>query len=169
VADNPVLTCRLSGLENRSPVRIVVDGRRRLPLTAKLVATANRHPTWLVTLEGGHDARLKAFRDAGVSIVEVAPDSTGQPDLKIAASQLAKRGLTRVLVEGGGHLTAALLRDRLIDRIYWFRTATVMGGDGLPVAAPFGVDRLAAMALFSREGVVALGPDTLETYSRRDG
>lgn len=168
-ADNPMLTCRLPGLENRSPVRIVVDGRRRLPLTAKLVTTANRHPTWMVTLQGNRDARFEAFRSAGVKMVEAPPDQNGQPDLKVVMTQLAERGLTRVLVEGGSHLSAALLRDDLIDRIYWFRAAGIIGGDGLPVAAPFGVGHLDAMVKFARDDVVMLGPDHLEIYSRRVG
>lgn len=166
VADNPTLTCRLPGLQNRSPVRVVVDGRRRLPLTANLVATARRHPTWLVTLEGEHDARFVAFKDAGVEMIEVAPDATGQPDLKVAMAKLAQRGLTRVLVEGGGHLVAALLRDRLIDRLYWFRAPGILGGDGLAVSAPLGFDRLADMPRFERGEMIVLGPDTLEVYHR---
>lgn len=164
--DNPALTCRLPGLQNRSPVRVVMDGRRRLPLTTNLVATARRHPTWLVTLEGEHDARFKAFQEAGVEMVEVVADRTGQPDFRIAMHKLAERGLTRVLVEGGGHLIAALLRDRLVDHIYWFRSPGIMGGDGIAAAAPFGVDRLAHMPYFERVETVPLGPDSLETYSR---
>jgi diaminohydroxyphosphoribosylaminopyrimidine deaminase/5-amino-6-(5-phosphoribosylamino)uracil reductase len=168
-ADNPMLTCRLPGLADRSPVRIVVDGRRRLPLTSKLVATASKQPTWLVTLDGDRDARLQAFRGAGVEIVAVTSDATGQPDLVVAMKRLAERGLTRILVEGGGRLTAALLRDRLIDRIYWFRAAGILGGDGLPMAVPFGVDRLATMARFERDEVIAVGPDLLEIYTCRKG
>lgn len=168
-SDNPMLTCRLPGLENRSPVRIVVDGRRRLPLTSKLVTTASRHPTWLVTLQGNHDARFETFRSAGVEMVEVPPDRYGQPDLKTIVTRLAERGLTRVLVEGGSHLSAALLRDDLIDRIYWFRASGIIGGDGLPVAAPFGVGHLSDMVRFARDDVLALGPDQLEIYSRRVG
>jgi diaminohydroxyphosphoribosylaminopyrimidine deaminase/5-amino-6-(5-phosphoribosylamino)uracil reductase len=165
--DNPSLTCRLPGLEQRSPVRIVVDGRRRLPLTANLVATARKQPTWLVTLPGDRDARWNAFVDAGVEMIEVHADATGQPELRATMSALAERGLTRLLVEGGGYLSAALLRDRLVDRIYWFRAPGVIGGDGVPVARPFGVDHLDQMACFARDSVTMLGPDTLETYVAR--
>lgn len=168
-ADNPMLTCRLPGLENRSPVRIVVDGRRRLPLTAKLVMTAKRYPTWLVTLQGNRNARFEAFRSAGVEMIEAPPDQNGQPDLKIVMTRLAEQGLTRVLVEGGSHLSAALFRDDLVDRIYWFRAAGVIGGDGLPVAASFGVGHLNEMVRFTCAEVMALGPDQLEIYSRRTG
>jgi diaminohydroxyphosphoribosylaminopyrimidine deaminase/5-amino-6-(5-phosphoribosylamino)uracil reductase len=166
-SDNPSLNCRLPGLERRSPVRIVVDGRRRLPLTANLVSTARKQPTWMVTLPGDRDARYRAFVDAGVEMIEVAPDQSGQPDLRTTMSVLAERGLTRVLVEGGGHLTAALLRDRLVDRIYWFRAPGIIGGDGMPVAMPFGVDRLDDTVRFERVSVIALGVDALETYVAR--
>jgi diaminohydroxyphosphoribosylaminopyrimidine deaminase/5-amino-6-(5-phosphoribosylamino)uracil reductase len=74
-----------------------------------------------------------------------------------------------VLVEGGSHLSAALLRDDLIDRIYWFRAPGIIGGDGLPVAAPFGIGHLDAMVKFTRDDVVMLGHDDLEIYSRRVG
>lgn len=168
-ADNPMLTCRLPGLQNRSPVRIVVDGRRRMPLTANLVATARRQPTWLVSLEGNHDARYEAFLGAGVEIIEAPANKAGQPDLAIVMARLAERGLTRLLVEGGGRLSAALLRENLIDRIYWFRAAGIVGGDGLPVVSPFGVEQLDKMVRFVRDEVLALGPDQLEIYSRHNG
>jgi diaminohydroxyphosphoribosylaminopyrimidine deaminase / 5-amino-6-(5-phosphoribosylamino)uracil reductase len=168
-ADNPMLTCRLPGLQNRSPVRIVVDGRRRLPLTASLVATARRQPTWLVSVAGTHDARYEAFLSAGVKIIEAPLDKNGQPELTVVMTRLAECGLTRVLIEGGSRLSAALLRDDLIDRIYWFRAAGIVGGDGLPVAAPFGVERLDSMVRFARDELLALGPDVLEIYSRRNG
>ena len=72
LADDPELTCRLPGLTNRSPVRIVVDGRLRVPLTATLVATAKTTPTWFVTLKGDAPERHRAFRDCGVELIEVA-------------------------------------------------------------------------------------------------
>jgi diaminohydroxyphosphoribosylaminopyrimidine deaminase/5-amino-6-(5-phosphoribosylamino)uracil reductase len=169
VADNPMLTCRLPGLSNRSPVRIVVDGRRRLALTSNLVISARRQPTWLVALAGSHDARYEAFLSAGVEIIEAPPDRSGQPDLAVVVKKLSERGLTRVLVEGGSRLSAALLRDDLIDRIYWFRAPGVMGGDGIPVASAFGVEKLDAMRRFVRDAVSAQGGDSLEIYSRRIG
>src|SRR3546814_3925735 len=74
LADDPHLTCRLPGLGGWSPVRIVLDRRLRLPLTAHLVATARETPTWLVTLAGGDAARRRAFVDSGVDGVEIPAD-----------------------------------------------------------------------------------------------
>src|SRR5690606_29697014 len=65
IVDDPELTCRLPGLGERSPIRIVADGRLRLPLTSKLVRDAKKIPLWLLTLPGGDENRRRAFEDCG--------------------------------------------------------------------------------------------------------
>ena len=166
LADNPSLTCRLPGLEDRSPVRIVVDARLHLSLTSNLVATAARSATWLVTVPVGDAARLQAFKDCGVKVVEVREAANGYPDSAAMFQALGEAGLTRVLVEGGGHLAAGLIRADLVDRLRWFRAAGVMGGDGIPAVAAYGVDKLAMMRRFRRTDVRTVGDDILESYSR---
>ncbi len=164
--DDPDLTCRLAGLAERSPVRVVVDGRLRLPLTSRLVSTANEVPTWILTLEGCEHSRREAFEEAGVDVVEVSPSPDGGVDLELALEALAESGVTRILVEGGAHLNAALLRAGLVDRLVWFRSPRIMGGDGLSAAVGFGVDHLAQTPRFTRIDVRPVGDDVMETYSR---
>jgi diaminohydroxyphosphoribosylaminopyrimidine deaminase/5-amino-6-(5-phosphoribosylamino)uracil reductase len=165
LVDDPLLTCRLPGLEARSPVRIVIDSRLRLPLTSQLVADARRLPTWLVTLEGGDAPRVEAFRDCGVELIEV-PARDGSVDLAAALQALAARGITRILAEGGAVLAASLLRADLVDRIAWFRAPRIIGGDGIAAVTAFGLDRLADAPAFRRERLEELGDDVLETLSR---
>lgn len=167
LADDPELTCRLPGLEGRSPVRIVVDSRLRLPLTSKLVRTAGTVPTWIVTRSDHDRSRAAVLADCGAVVVPVRADAAGLPDMTMALSELAGRGLTRVLVEGGATLAATLLRAGLIARIEWFRAAGVIGGDGIPAVAAFGVSALAAMARFERLAVRRAGADAMESYARR--
>lgn len=165
--DDPQLTCRLPGLEARGPIRIVVDGRLRLPLTNRLVRDAKQIPTWVIAAEGLDAQREEALLDCGVEVLVVPRDASGEyPDLHEAMRALGARGLTRVLVEGGGHLTAALLRANLIDRIVWFRAGLLVGGDGVPVAVPFGVDRLDQAPRFMRAAVAPCGEDVVETWVR---
>ncbi|HUL06255.1 MAG TPA: dihydrofolate reductase family protein, partial [Candidatus Acidoferrum sp.] len=73
---------------------------------------------------------------------------------------------TRVLAEGGSALAASLLRDDLVDRVYWFRASMVIGGDGLPATQSFGVEWLANAKRFRRADMETLGPDALEIYGR---
>ena len=165
LADDPELTCRLPGLEHRSPVRIVVDSRLRLALTSKLVQSADEVPVWVITLSGSDRERRRTYLDCGLEVIEVVADDDGNLDLSAALQVLGGRGLTRVLVEGGGRLAAALLRAGLVDRLAWFRAPAVIGGDGVPVAAAFGVDELGRAPAFRRLSVAAVGDDLLETYA----
>jgi diaminohydroxyphosphoribosylaminopyrimidine deaminase / 5-amino-6-(5-phosphoribosylamino)uracil reductase len=166
LADDPLLNVRLPGLERRSPLRVVLDGRMRLPLTSALVVGAGQTPTWLITLEGGERLRRHAYLDCGVTVLELPASADESLDLKRVMRHLADKGLTRVLVEGGARLAAALLRERLVDRLAIFRASSIIGGDGLPAAAGFGLDRLADMPLFAPLETVWLGADRLETYKR---
>ena len=166
LADDPELTCRLPGLEGRSPVRIVVDGRLRLPAGSRIVKTAPDVPTWLVTLASYEASAKVPYVAAGIEIIEAPPGADGSPDLEWQAGELGGRGLTRVLVEGGGRLAASLLGAGLADRLAWFRAPLVIGGDGVPAAAGFGVERLGDAPRFVRMESVALGADILETYRR---
>lgn len=166
-ADDPELTCRLPGLESRSPVRVVFDGGLRLDPASRLVAGAGVVPTWVLT-GPDHDAgKAAALAAAGAGIIPVARDAAGQIDPQAALAALAERGITRLLVEGGGRLAASLLACRLVDRLEWFRAARVIGGDGLPGVAAMGVDVLAATADFLRVAVRPCGDDLAETYRRR--
>ena len=166
LSDDPELTCRLPGMAERSPVRAIVDGRLRLPLTSRLVAGASENPTWLVTLDGGDSERIGAYEDAGVEVLEVPAGPEGGVDLHAAMEVFAESGVTRILAEGGAHLAAALFRADLVDRLVWFRAPRVMGGDGLPAAVAFGVDQLSHTPRFERVEARALGADMMEVYKR---
>ena len=164
LADDPALTCRLPGMADRSPVRVVIDGSTPLPASHALIAGAGEHPTWIVSTGSlGEDGRHDGWRKAGVEVIEVTSEADGRPALAAALEALAGRGLTRVLVEGGGRLAASLLGARLVDRIEWFRAPGAIGGDGIPALAALGVARADDMPRFERVSSASLGEDVLDT------
>ena len=167
IIDDPRLTCRLPGLDEQSPVRIVLDSRLNVPLTARVVAEARAVPTWFITLRHGDPARREAFRSCGVELIEVAPTPAHMVDMPAAFQALGRRGLTRVLVEGGSTLAAVLLRAGLVDRLAWFHAPALIGGDGIPAVAGFGLHELAQAPRFERIAVETVGEDVLETLRRR--
>jgi diaminohydroxyphosphoribosylaminopyrimidine deaminase/5-amino-6-(5-phosphoribosylamino)uracil reductase len=165
--DNPDLTCRLPGFRPNPLVRIVADSHLRTPLTARLVATAAEIPTWVLIRDDANPDRRRAFDDAGVMLIEVAPAALGI-DLRQALGHLGSLGLMNLLVEGGAQIAASLLRDGLVDRIAWFHAAAVMGDDGWPAVQGFGVRELPAMPRFRRRSSTPLGGDMLSEYERID-
>ncbi|HWI29089.1 MAG TPA: bifunctional diaminohydroxyphosphoribosylaminopyrimidine deaminase/5-amino-6-(5-phosphoribosylamino)uracil reductase RibD [Stellaceae bacterium] len=167
ITDDPLLTCRLPGLDHQSPVRLVLDSRLNVPLTARVVAEARQVPTWFITLRHGDPARREAFLSCGVDLIEVPATPAHMVDMKAAFQELGRRGLTRVLVEGGSTLGAVLLRAGLVDRLVWFHAPMLIGGDGIPAVAGFGLAHLAEAHRFERIGLETVGEDILETLRRR--
>ncbi len=166
LADNPDLTCRIPGFRPTSVVRIVADSHLRTPLTSRLMTTAAEIPTWFLVRDGTNLAREDAFADIGARVIKI-PRSSAGVDLTAGLQALGAAGLTRVLVEGGGQLAAALLRADLVDRIAWFHAPAIMGGDGWPAVQAFGIERLDEMPRFTRDCQIAIGNDMLSEYKRQ--
>jgi diaminohydroxyphosphoribosylaminopyrimidine deaminase/5-amino-6-(5-phosphoribosylamino)uracil reductase len=166
VADNPRLDVRLDGLEAAAPLRVVLDGRLRLPLTHDLVTRAKEQPSCLMTHRDGRRDRIEAYQAAGVEVIPIAADDGGNLSIAAALAALAKRGVTRLLVEGGGHVAAAFLRAGLVDRLVWFHAAKVIGGDGVPAVAGFGLEDLAGAPGFALKHSHRIGEDLVESYAR---
>jgi diaminohydroxyphosphoribosylaminopyrimidine deaminase/5-amino-6-(5-phosphoribosylamino)uracil reductase len=165
LTDDPELTCRLPGFRPVPLVRVVTDSHLRTPLTARLVATAAETPTWIIARDGTDPERRRALSGAGVGLIEVDGADAGV-DLHQGLRALADRGITRLLVEGGAQLAAALLRADLVDRLVWFHAPGVMGGDGWPAAQAFGVRTLAEMPRFDRQAATQVGDDMLTELRR---
>ena len=167
IADDPQLTCRLPGLDHRSPVRVVIDRHLRIPPTARLIADAHRVPTWVLTLPSADPDRRAVFRASRVTLIDVAHDSAGQVDLAAALAALGEHGITRLLVEGGAGLAAAFFRARLVDRLVWVHAPLAIGGDGIPAIAELDLAALANAPAFERLSTQTIGDDVLTTFGVR--
>lgn len=165
LSDDPELTCRIAGFRTAPLVRVVVDSHLRTPLMSRLVRSAQEHPLWLLHRNGADPKRKVALQEAGVKLFEL-PVSAAGVDLTAAMQMLAKAGLTRILVEGGGTLAAGILREQLVDRLAWFHAPGIIGGDGWPAAQGFGVTTLASMPRFVPLAQERWGDDMLTTYRR---
>jgi len=163
LADDPMLTCRLGGLETASPVRVVADSALRTPPESQLVRSIAVAPLWIVCGEGADSGRAEALRARGAEILVVRRGDDGRLDLPATAASLAERGLTRVLVEGGPALATAMLRAGLVDRLAWFVAPRILGGDA---RAALGTMELAAAAdalAFAPVALARFGDDTMLT------
>ncbi len=142
LADDPTLTARLVPTP-RQPVRVVVDSKLTIPLSAQVVQTAREVATWVLTVEAADLARAEALRACGVLVLPVG-GGDGRVDLAGALRALASRGIVAVLCEGGGGLHGALLDAGLADRVVCYIAPTLFGGnEATPAFGGRGVGTLA--------------------------
>jgi len=166
LADDPLLTCRLPGMEASSPVRIVLDSGLRLPLGSRLVRSARETPVWLVAGDGGSRDAERALAAEGVTVVRAA-DANGLLDLASALKLIAARGITRLMVEGGPTLAAALLAADLIDEAVLFHSPKVVGADGIDALEGMRLAALTESPHFKCVVREAVGADTRTVFARR--
>ncbi|WP_419896606.1 bifunctional diaminohydroxyphosphoribosylaminopyrimidine deaminase/5-amino-6-(5-phosphoribosylamino)uracil reductase RibD [Roseomonas sp. USHLN139] len=169
LADDPELSCRIPGFAPVPTVRVVADARLRTPASARMLREGQgpgKGPVWIATRPGHPEAALAALRAAGATLLEVAPDASGQGlDAGALLRALAARGLTRILAEGGAGLAAALLRQAgLVDRLAWFHAPAVIGGDGRAALDALPLELLSAMPRYRRIALATPGPDLLSEF-----
>lgn len=132
-ADNPELTCRLPGLEDRSPLRVVLSRDLDIPLGAHVIAGAKRIPTLAVTALGVDAARRKKFEGLGVEVAEVTKVA-GQLWLPAVMEELVARGMTRLLVEGGPSVWRSFAGSSLVDEVALYVAGERSAGTQEPLA-----------------------------------
>jgi diaminohydroxyphosphoribosylaminopyrimidine deaminase / 5-amino-6-(5-phosphoribosylamino)uracil reductase len=165
LSDDPQLTCRLPGMEHRSPVRVVLDSALRQPPSSRLATTAARALDWTFADETASQEKERALTDLGVEVLRV-PGTNGRLDLTAVLRRLAERGITRVMVEAGPILSAAFLSADLVDEAALFRSPNALGPDaidaleGLPLSA---LTQAPSLRLVSSE---AVGEDRLDLFER---
>jgi diaminohydroxyphosphoribosylaminopyrimidine deaminase/5-amino-6-(5-phosphoribosylamino)uracil reductase len=154
LSDDPELTCRLPGLEERSPVRIVLDSNLRTPPASRLLQSARTVPLWIFTSSerGGDD-----LTNGGADVIRVNADGDGRPSLRDVLGVLATRGITRLLVEGGPQVHATFIGAGLADRVHRYTSASVIGPSGVRAAQL----PTRNMVCFERR---AFPPDVLESF-----
>jgi diaminohydroxyphosphoribosylaminopyrimidine deaminase/5-amino-6-(5-phosphoribosylamino)uracil reductase len=159
LADDPELTCRLPGLEKRSPIRIVLDSKLVLPINSKLCRTAQEVPVWVAALGGADEAKRNKLQEFGCRIL-ACEDHEGSIALPELLEDLSAAGLSSALLEGGSTLAQAFLEDGLVDRIVLFASDVQIGEGG--IASPLNPAHMPSGFKLARTS--HYGPDTAFEY-----
>jgi diaminohydroxyphosphoribosylaminopyrimidine deaminase/5-amino-6-(5-phosphoribosylamino)uracil reductase len=163
LSDNPQLSCRLPGMFERSPVRVVLDANLKLPLATSVVATVRETPTWVFASRKPSAIAEEILQQRGCKVFRVG-DLDGRLDLDQVLKVLAGEGITRLMVEGGPTVAAGFVAADLVDEAVLLRGAKTIGADGIEPLEGMALGALSER-LHSR-GSEKLGSDTLETFER---
>jgi diaminohydroxyphosphoribosylaminopyrimidine deaminase/5-amino-6-(5-phosphoribosylamino)uracil reductase len=163
LSDNPQLTCRLPGMLERSPVRVVLDAQLRLPLATAMVATVRETPTWVFTSRKASAIAEEILQQRGCKVFRVA-DRKGRLDLDAVLKALADQGISRLMVEGGPTVAASFVAADLVDEAMLLRADKTIGASGIDALE--GMPLSALTNALTLRGSEKLGGDTVETFER---
>jgi diaminohydroxyphosphoribosylaminopyrimidine deaminase/5-amino-6-(5-phosphoribosylamino)uracil reductase len=159
LADDPELTVRL--VRGRDPVRIVLDSRLRIPLTARLFADGPTSHPLIATTETSDVIKAREIENLGAEVLRFAgpPD---QPGVNINAllEELGRRGIGSLLVEGGRGVITSMLAARAVDRLIVVIAPKIIG-KGTEAIGDLGITSLNDAITFSSVRTRKLGPDTV--------
>lgn len=165
LGDDPLLTCRLPGMAQRSPVRVVLDTHLRTPPEGRLAASAGSGPIWIIAGPDAPQEKARLLEGRGVDVLR-APLAGGRVDAVAALRRLAERGITRVMLEAGPILATSMLDADLVDEAVVFSSPSLLGGTGLDALNGRSIAELTQSPRLTRCMSEPVGADTMTVYQR---
>lgn len=127
ITDDPELTTRLDGVTGRNPIRIVVDSKGRIPLSAKMLKDGVTNPVIIATTSGFPEEKRLYLEGSGHKVMTLA-ECEGLVDLGQLMFELGKLGIDGILLEGGGTLNESALKSGIVDEIQFIIAPLLIGG-----------------------------------------
>jgi diaminohydroxyphosphoribosylaminopyrimidine deaminase/5-amino-6-(5-phosphoribosylamino)uracil reductase len=165
LADDPLLTTRLPGMEAQSPVRVVLDRALRIPGSSRLVHSARETPLWVMTSNLSEAPAAMKLGAAGAQVIRVAAAPRGL-DLQAVLHALAEKGITRLLVEGGSRVASSFVAADLVDEAWLLRGPASIGAGGVAALDALPLSALTQSPQFKVHASESLQDDTLTIYER---
>jgi diaminohydroxyphosphoribosylaminopyrimidine deaminase/5-amino-6-(5-phosphoribosylamino)uracil reductase len=165
LADDPLLTTRLPGMEAQSPVRVVLDRALRIPGSSRLVHSARETPLWVMTSNLSEAPAAMKLGAAGAQVIRVAAAPPGL-DLVAVLHALAEKGITRLLVEGGSRVASSFVAADLVDEAWLLRGPASIGAGGVAALDALPLSAITRSPQFKVHASEGLQDDTLTIYER---
>jgi diaminohydroxyphosphoribosylaminopyrimidine deaminase/5-amino-6-(5-phosphoribosylamino)uracil reductase len=139
IIDDPLLTTRrLKSRQGRDPQRIILDTNLRLSPNARMLHQESRAKTLIFCGPNAPEVKVQVIEESGAIVQRIGLDMNGMLDLSAVLAELGRRQITSILVEGGGRVHGAFLRNHLVDQVYLFIAPVFLGSGGVPaVGLPF--------------------------------
>ena len=129
INDNPKLTCRILGLENTSPTRIILDKNLNIPINSYVIKSSNTNQT-IIFYNKNNKKKIKSLKKMNVKMINFPLNTNGNFNLKKILKKIKKLGFSRVFIECGLNLITNFLHNNLVDVMHIFVSKTNLGING---------------------------------------
>jgi diaminohydroxyphosphoribosylaminopyrimidine deaminase/5-amino-6-(5-phosphoribosylamino)uracil reductase len=132
--DNPLLSCRIEGLEKKSPALIVLDRFFNIKKNSAVLEVKNRKIYILTNVKNA--SKEKFFKSKGVKVIKIKQINLYTTNLKNVFCEIKKLGFSRILVESGVTFLDQLIKHKLIKNFYLFKSSVNLGAKGFNNSKP---------------------------------
>ena len=129
IHDNPKLTCRINGLNHRSPSRIILDNKLKIPINSKIIKEANTYRT-MIFYNKIDMKKIKLLKKLKIGTYKISLDVNGNLNLKESLIKAREMGFSRIFLETGKKLTTSFLNKNLVDDFKLFVSSKNLGKKG---------------------------------------
>ena len=165
LADNPSLDCRLNGLKDRSPIKIIIDTDLKTPEDSKLVKYSKNDLIIFTNLLNSN--KISQFKNKGINVIYINKNNKGFLEIKEILSFLNKMNINRLLIEGGSTLSGSFVEKNLINLIYWFSSEKNASEDKLLNKSDKKLNKIRYSHKFLLKDCINLRDNKLEIFSSK--
>ena len=123
--DNPKLDCRLKGFEKFSPRRIVLDRNLNIKIDSYIFKSVKKNNT-IIFHNSSNNKKIQILKKKGITLIRIKTNNKNLFDLRMILKKLYTLGTRNLLVEGGDAITKSLIKNRLIDKFYLFKSPKIL-------------------------------------------
>ena len=160
--DNPTLDCRLNGLSSRSPAIFILDRKLTLNKSLKIFNYKNRK-TYIFYSD---KVKKRIHKLKNINYIKIS-EVNNVLNIKSKIKKISNLGYTRILVEGGAKLSASLLKENLVNEIFWFRASKIMGNNGLNAISNLNIDDMDNLKRYKLGDSKIIDSDQLSIYRKK--
>ena len=131
IKDDPMLTVRIGVDKIKNPIRLILDSKGRVPLSSKIVLSANKIDTVIATTDRMPYEKENRLKDSGVTVWRL-PEKDAQVDINALIGYLAEKEIDSLMIEGGGAVMASFIEQKLVHKLLWYIAPKIIGGSSAP-------------------------------------
>jgi diaminohydroxyphosphoribosylaminopyrimidine deaminase/5-amino-6-(5-phosphoribosylamino)uracil reductase len=171
LVDDPLLNCRIEGMAEYSPARIILDANLRIPLNSKLVKTAAEIPLIIYTT---NSAKIKEYKLAqeleskGIRVIPVIDSAQNKITPAQIINQFADDKFSSVYIEAGAQITSEWLAAIYTQKIFWWHAPCILGQDAKAVSATVNYQDLEEAKIWKLAQKSQFGDDSLSIFERKE-
>ena len=162
--DDPLLTCRLPGMEKYSPVRIILDSDLKIKTNLKIVKTSRKIKTYIFTSNNLNKLKIKKLKKSGLKVIFTEPFFK-QINIKKILKKISKMGINNILLESGAKLNLTLFSQNLINKIYYFESGKIIKSGGISLFKELKINSINELK-FKIFSTKKINNDKLKIYER---